>query len=262
MPIHSGIYSFHRELASAQYPPLVLIHGAGGSHLSWPSQVRRLNNHEVYALDLPGHGKSTGPGQQRISTYADEVVKWMGAIDLHRAFIVGHSMGGAIALTMARKQPALIAGLALIGTGARLPVDPEILENTTNPTTYPTAVRKIILGSFHPATSESMTTLVEKRLLQERGSVLHGDLKACEGFDLSQGLEAIRMPTLVICGGDDRMVPLRNSQVLVNKIPQAALEVIEDSGHMVMLEKPERVATTIQEFLRGKFGWTDEGSGP
>src|SRR5574341_24760 len=77
-------------------PPLILIHGAGSSHLDWPPELRRMKNYNVLALDLPGHGRSDEQGRTRIEDYAVAVLAFMDAFTLDRAVLVGHSMGGAI----------------------------------------------------------------------------------------------------------------------------------------------------------------------
>ena len=107
---------------------VVLIHGAGGNHLLWPAALRRLQGATVYALDLPGHGRSRGPGRELIGDYAADVAGFMEAAGIDRAVLMGHSMGGAIAQQVALEIPQRVGGLVLLGTGARLPVAPAILE--------------------------------------------------------------------------------------------------------------------------------------
>jgi pimeloyl-ACP methyl ester carboxylesterase len=114
MPLSAGLYYFHHEGGSAGKPPMVLLHGAGGDYLVWPPEIRRLPGIRVYALDLPGHGKSGGPGCQSVEDYARAVVGLMDAVGLWRAAFVGHSMGGAIALTLALDFPERTAGLGLV----------------------------------------------------------------------------------------------------------------------------------------------------
>ena len=100
-----------------ELPPSYLIHGAGGHHLYWPPQIRRLTGYRVYALDLPGHGRSGGSGQQTIDSYTTAVKDWLIEVNLHSAVFVGHSMGSAIALSLALNYPDHVLGLVLIGGG-------------------------------------------------------------------------------------------------------------------------------------------------
>ena len=123
---------------------LILIHGAGGDHLSWPTQLRRLSGYRVYTPDLPGHGKSKGHGLQRISAYGEVVLEWMRKLELPKVVLGGHSMGGAIALWMAINHPELIHGMVLMSTGARLPVNLSLIEELATQVGFPTAVDKIM----------------------------------------------------------------------------------------------------------------------
>ena len=140
MPTAAGIYYAQFDEGHKDQPPIILIHGAGSSHLIWPSEIRRLVGQRVLAVDLPGHGKSTGVGLQSISSNADQIVEFLAALGLYQAVFVGHSMGGAIALDLAIRHPNQVAGLGLISTGAYLGVDAGFLENLINPLTIPSAL--------------------------------------------------------------------------------------------------------------------------
>jgi pimeloyl-ACP methyl ester carboxylesterase len=249
MPNAASLYYYTSSNGNRSYPPLVLIHGAGGSHLYWPSEIRRLPNFRTLALDLPGHGKSTGHGLQTIAAYSDRIIEWMNAIKLHRAIFIGHSMGGAIALQLALNHPERTLGLGLIGTGAKLPVDPLILDNTLNPQTYPSAIATIVAKSFSPAADPHLVDLAQNRYEKTRRSVLHGDLLACNVFDRAANLPALKTPTLVVCGQHDELTPPRYSQFLADQIPNAVLRIIPDAGHMVMLEKPQEMAAILVKQL-------------
>lgn len=249
MPITTAIYYFTHNKAGADSPPVVLIHGAGGSHLHWPSEVRRLPGYRTYALDLPGHGKSTGRGLQSVAAYADAVLHWLEAVDLHRVVLVGHSMGGAIVQYLALHAKDQVLGLGLVGTGARLRVHPDILQNTLSEKTYRTAVNTIVQWAFSPQTPPQLVEIASRRMAETRPSVLHGDFVASDAFDIITQVGEIHQPTAVICGADDQLTPLRYSQFLADNIPNAQLEVIPAAGHMVMLEKPQEVAVVLSAFL-------------
>ncbi|RPI96142.1 MAG: alpha/beta fold hydrolase, partial [Chloroflexi bacterium] len=120
------LYYTQKKADSTVYPPLILLHGAGGSRLDWPGELRRLPGPRVIALDLPGHGRSTGIGFADTRLYADEVCALLDALHIERAIIAGHSMGGAIAQQIGINRPEHAAGLILIGTGSKLPIDPTL----------------------------------------------------------------------------------------------------------------------------------------
>ncbi len=230
-------------------PTVVLVHGAGGTSLHWPPQVRHLPGYRVCAVDLPGHGRSEGVGEQSIAAYARRLVDWANEMGLSKAVWVGHSMGGAIVQHLAIHYPERVLALGLVGTGARLPVNPLILEGTAQEDTFPATVETIVKWSFAPQTDERLRQLAAQRMAETRPTVLHGDFLACDRFDVREQIEAITCPTLVLCGAEDKMTPPRYAEYLAEHIPQAQLVIVPDAGHMVMLEQPEAVAEALRKFL-------------
>ncbi len=249
MPTAAGLYYFAHGTELDDEPPVILIHGAGGTYLHWPPEVRRLEGRRIYALDLPGHGKSDGVGKQSIEEYARAVVDFMKALKLRSAVLVGHSMGGAIALTLALKYRRRVLALGLIGTGARLRVAPAILESTSSPATFQTAVQMITDWAFGPETDPERKALAAQRMAETRPAVLHGDFLACDAFDVMDRLEKISIPTLILCGTEDKLTPPRYSEYLHEHIPSSRLVLVEGAGHMVMLERPYAVAEALQNLL-------------
>lgn len=251
MPLSCGVRYFASEPEDRLRPPALFIHGAGGHHLYWPSQVRHLPRQRILALDLPGHGHSAGRGYQTIEGYADAVTEFLQSIGLCTVALIGHSMGGAIALCMAHRFPERVLGLCLISTGARLRVAPDILRLTADAPRFGEAISLIVGMSFSPSTSVRLRDLAAERMRDTRPSVLHGDFLACDAFDATAWLERIAAPTTLICGEEDRMTPPWHSEFLRGKIPGAQLDIVPAAGHMVMLEQPERVAGDIDRFLNG-----------
>lgn len=249
MPVAAGLYYFAHHSHPGHRFSIVLLHGAGGSHLSWPPEIRRVVGYDIYAVDLPGHGKSDAHGEQTIMAYADQVLAWMQALNLYRVFLVGHSMGGAIAMSVAAAAPTRVAGLGLLGIGTPLEVPPDILENLSNPAMVPSALNKIKALSFSPDPNPRLVQLFVKRLAETRTSVLRGDFLACTRFDLASTFAQIKPPVLAIAGAQDQMVPLRYVQLLTKKIKNTELVVIPDAGHMLMLEKPDEVAVSLKTFF-------------
>jgi pimeloyl-ACP methyl ester carboxylesterase len=249
MPVSRGLYYSVSEGDNYARPPVVLIHGAGGHHLYWPPQVRRLQGQRMLALDLPGHGKSSGTGHQTIEAYASEVAQFIQSIGLSTAVLLGHSMGGAIALEMTSRNPKRVLGLGLLATGARLPVAPEILQAAANPATFLEAVALLGELSFAPQTSLALRRLGTARLRETRPSVLHGDLLACNAFDMTARLADMAVPTIILCGAEDNMTPPKYSAFLQARIHGASLNILPGAGHMVMLEQPDEVAAQTELFV-------------
>ncbi len=232
--------------------PIIFLHGAGGSHLIWGSQLRALGAiTRALALDLPGHGKSSGRGRDSIEASRDVVVAFLDALKLERAIVVGHSMGGAITQLLALSHPDRVAGIALVGTGARLRVLPAVLDGILND--FDHTARMLTEYSFAPAADTDLLEQSEMQLRACDPRVTHGDYAACNAFDVMERVAEIRAPTLVICGKQDRMTPPKYSEYLASKIPNARFVLIEGAGHNVMIEKPEAVNRALIEFAKPVF---------
>lgn len=249
MPYLSDLYYQAYQAADPSRKPLILIHGAGGDHLSWPTHLRRLSGYRVYAPDLPGHGKSRGHGLQRIPAYGEKILEWIQGLNLPKVVLAGHSMGGAIALWLAVNHPELMHGLVLMSTGATLPVNLSLIEELATQIGFPTAVDNIMRWSFSPKIEPALVENVKKHMLKMRPSVVAGDFRACDRFDIRNELDQVQVPSLVMVGDEDKMTPIRFSEELANSITGAELEVVKSSGHMIAIEQPEVVSKKVREFM-------------
>jgi pimeloyl-ACP methyl ester carboxylesterase len=239
-------FACHRS-PTLNAPHLILVHGAGGNHQLWGSTVRRLKAAHVYALDLPGHGRSGGVGRCSIPDYAVFVRGFMDALGLERAVIAGHSMGSATALQMALTDPQRVSGLVLVGSGARLRVLPAVLGGILS--NYESTVDLICESAYSSRAPRELVRQGQHQMLQVPAQTIHDDFAACNVFDVMQLLNQIRCPALVICGTDDRLTPPKYAAFLSERIAGAELELIDGAGHMVMTEKPELVARAIEAAL-------------
>ena len=228
-------------------PPLVLVHGAGGTHMHWPAELRRLAATTVYALDLPGHGQSPGAGCTTITDYAQTVIAWADALELPGFVLAGHSMGGAIAQTAALRQPERLAGLILVGTGARLFVSPAILDGLSRD--YAATARLIAEWAYKRQAAPAVIDAYVDAMLKIPVQVTHDDFIACNTFDLTAEVSQIQVPTLVIVGLEDRLTPPKLSRFLAQQMAAARLLEVAEAGHMVMLEQSAIVTGAVHEFL-------------
>jgi pimeloyl-ACP methyl ester carboxylesterase len=252
MPIAGELFYFASKQGVATKPAVVLIHGAGGDHLHWPYNIRRMGDYRVFAPDLPGHGKSEGIGEQTIDGYAKIIADWLIEIGIHRAVFVGHSMGGAIAQTLALDYPDLVRGVVLVSTGTKLGVNPDLLEKLSVPAAFPKAMELIVKWSFSKNADVKLIEQVKKSMLETRPTVVYGDFVACGAFDLDERVKKIKAPACVICGTEDKMTPVALSEGLAEQIPGSSLVTIEGAGHMVMIEESDEVAAVIRGFLEKK----------
>lgn len=230
-------------------PPVVLLHGAGGSHLSWPPQIRRLSGQRIFTLDLPGHGKSNGLGSQDIAEYSKAVVDFMKTLRIGPAVVVGFSMGSAVAISLALQYRRRVLGLALIGSGAKMRVAASTLELASNPTFFLPAVEAVIENSYSPNVAPRVKELAVEQMAETRPAVLYSDFLACDAFDAMQRVNKIRVPTLLITGSADRMMPPNRAEYLRDQIDGAQLHIVQGAGHMVMVEQPDEVAELLTGFL-------------
>jgi pimeloyl-ACP methyl ester carboxylesterase len=230
---------------------LVFIHGSGGNHSAWSHQYGRLHKkYNIVAINLPGHGRSGSLGEADVEGYYLWVKKLLDVLDLNGTVLVGHSLGAAIALRFAINYPQEIAGIVLVGGGMKMPVNPYFLELLkTNPAEVPVEVIDLICKySLAKENRPKFSAPLQKSISQSKVDVLYGDLSACNNLDLTQELDKISMPALVICGAEDKMAPPDCSRQLAASISGATLEIIEGAGHMVMLERPAEFNMSLDKF--------------
>ncbi len=158
-------------------------------------------------------------------------------------------MGGAIALDLTLNCPERVAALCLVASGACLRVAPVFLENAGNASTIPQVAEAMKEFAYSPHTDAKLKELASKRLIETRPAVLRGDFLACDVFDVRERLGEIRVPTLILVGSDDQMTPVAFSNYMAENIPGAQLWMIENAGHMLMLEKPRQVSQALSGFL-------------
>ena len=240
-------YTFHQDDPHTPPTPLVLIHGAGGNLYHWPPGLRRLPGHDVYALDLPGHGKSEGPGRDSIDGYVQVVHDWAQALDLPPFVIAGHSMGGAIAQTFAWRYPEMLKGMVLVATGARLRVHPDILDGIR---TDMNGVGTLLVNWAY---GQKATPEQKRQFLKQFNSVdqdvMYGDWAACNVFDIREQLPNIAISTLVVSGSMDVMTPEKYGRYMAEQLPNADFALIEGGGHMLMQEQPQLLINAICGFM-------------
>lgn len=225
----------------------LLIHGAGSTHRDWPAQLRRLPDTAVYALDLPGHGRSTAPTLPTIAAYAHTLLTAVSQLACPPPLLIGHSMGSAIALEMAlQADEGRIAGMVLIGAGAHLPVADALLNGLQHDFAATTAN---LARYFWPkGTPESIIARSRDNLRQNPPETVYADFRACQQFDIRPQLPQVRVPSLIIGSPTDKMTPFALSEYLAAHLPQAQLLSLPQAGHMMHLERGAEVATAVSQF--------------
>lgn len=248
MPVTSGLYySEHKSRPGSRV--VVLIHGAGSNHLVWPPLMRRMPGWHILALDLPGHGRSDPPGRRSIADYAASVLDFLAEMQAYRAALVGHSLGGAVALQLAHTHPQLVSGLGLVSTGARLPIPPALQQAQQAPHALPDALQAFQKLAFSPHTPHEVCARLMQPLQRVHPSVLLGDWHAAADFDLRAQLPLMDIPAWIAVGADDRLTPRASAAFLSARLPRAVLQVVPHAGHFLPLEQPAALSTGFSAFL-------------
>ena len=238
--------AIHRPSRPA--PSAIFIHGAGGTHQSFPASLRLIGSIQPILLDLPGHGASAGAGRQSITEYALDVVALMDSLAIDSAVFVGHSMGGAIALQIALDHSARVTALALIATGARLPVNPALIAGILANTDA--TVDNLSRWMWTRSAPADMVAQTAKIMRATPPAVTQGDLIACANFNVVQRLPNISTPTLILAADGDKMTPPRLSEELRSGIAESELKIVPRAGHMLQLEQPNVTAEALNQWLK------------
>ena len=243
--------------AGADGEVILLVHGYGGDRNSWLFLQEPLAaKYRVYALDLPGHGTSAKDvGDGTLGVLADAVTGVLDALGAGRAHLVGHSMGGAVALEVAARDPGRIASLTLIAPAG---FGPEINVGYLRGFADAQSRRELKPVVVQLFADESLVTrqLVDDLLAYKRldgvdqalhallGALLDGDAQRA---DSAESLAAIgrAVPVTVVWGRADQIIPAAQAE----SVPGAVRHVIDGAGHMPHMERPAEVQAAIEETL-------------
>lgn len=229
--------------------PIIFIHGVGGSSQYWYFQREYLKNSmKVVLIDLPGHGQSTGEGIKTIEEARDMVRDILLAKGIEKAHIAGHSMGGGIAMSFAVAYPELLKSIILICTGAKLRVLPAILDGVLKD--KEATVRMIMMDyAFSPKSPIKMRENGFKDMMKSSAQSIYQGFSACDRFSAIGSLDKIALPALIVGAKDDLLTPPSYSEYLHKEINGSELIIIENAGHMVMIEQPSALNRAIEGFI-------------
>jgi 3-oxoadipate enol-lactonase len=232
---------------------LVLIHGFPLDHSSWDALVPHLGQADVIMPDLRGFGQSGAPeGAYTIADMAADIAGLLDALNIEKAAIAGHSMGGYVALAFARAYPQRLAGLGLISTQA-LPDAPERKAGRYATAEQVAAQGVVVVADAMAAKLSANLRLVpaiRELILRQPAVGVIGALKAmAERPDLMELLSALKIPVLLVHGLADVLIPPERSREMKALIPQAVLTELPGVGHSPMLEWPVETARALKKIL-------------
>ena len=237
-------------------PPVVFVHGLGGSGNVWHGVMQAMEqHHNVVALDLRGHGRSDGRGKFAVEGWARDVEALIHHLELPAVTLVGHSLGTLIVQYLAQTQPDICDNLVLVGAISYF--QPATVESYRERATLVEAegmdpiADAWLAGAISPQTHASMpgTAGLLRELFVRNDPVMYA--KSCRALTKAPHVkrDEIGQPTLIVVGSHDRSTPLAMAEELHNDIPVSQVRVIPQAGHWVPVEQPDVLAAAILEFL-------------
>ncbi|QQK74452.1 alpha/beta hydrolase [Salicibibacter cibarius] len=258
--IDLGDYTIHYRI-EGNGPTLVLLHGMGNNSKSWKSQLDMLkHSFTVIAWDAPGYGLSSDP-KEEFQTFTDFAVvlkKFLDAMSLTRVYVLGHSMGAAIALELYNISPNAIKGL-ILADATRGAADITSFENkqkmnnrlyainTLPPNELAKQRAKHLLA---PNPSEKVLLNVENIMSEVRPPGYRSVIYSLANLDQTKLYLYVNIPTLIICGEKDKVTPVQVSKLINDSITESDLVIIPETGHLCYQEDPDSFNYHVMLFLQ------------
>lgn len=226
---------------------IAFIHGEGGSAALWSRQIAHFAaaGDSPVAIDLPGHGRSSGlDAPATVAAAAHVLARVLDAAGAPPALLVGHGAGGQVALATALARPGRVRGVVTIGTALRAEVPDEAVER----------LRDVVRGRigqqfdtpfFGPGADVAVMRELWGEMVKTDPRVRLGDLLAYRASDLATSLGALSCPVVVLQGEDDRLCPPGSGRALAAAIPGARFHLLPGAGHVAHLEQPDAVNAAI-----------------
>jgi pimeloyl-ACP methyl ester carboxylesterase len=256
--------------------PVILIHGVSNSIEDWLLNFKVLaEQHQVFALDLIGHGRTDKPlsASYRIPDLARFVIDFMDAANIKCAHVVGHSLGGAIALTMAMNSSSYVDKLVLVDSAGLAQDCAIILRLVSVPGLGELMGTLFMQGNLEKRMSmqrkfwpdpevvpdEMIQLKYAATLWQDISKTYFKTLRAGANvwgmkksvyMPIVQGLSSLANPVLVVWGEQDDLVPVSQTHILKDRVPHARVEIFENCKHDPMIVNPQRFNQLVLAFLQ------------
>lgn len=245
--------------------PVLLLHGQGAHANDWSLQIAALSKkYRVFFPDMRGHGGSSGPkGPYTMAMLAADMAGFCRSLSLPPCHVIGHSLGGAVALQLALDAPALVRSVSVVNSAVQVT---RSCVQVTRSWLVSQLIRLSIRTQGMPGFArlnfryhlpDSDQEPLRKRLLETMGSnSADGYLAsqaALDGWNVTQRLGEIRCPVLVVHSDKD-LIPIAGKKLIAEKVQRGRLIIIEKSRHLVLWDQPERLNAVLLEFLAQRDG--------
>ncbi len=249
----------------AARPPVVMLHGIGGGKAQWEPQLDLLSRHGWRALawDMPGYGESALPaGDYTFAELGTSLLRLLDALAIPRAILLGHSMGGMVALEAFAQAPARCAGLILACTSpafGRADGDwqRQFIGERLAPLDAGLGMPGMAARQVPRMMMETAPAEARERAQAIMGAVPEATyrlaLRCLVTFDRREALPAIAVPTLILAAAGDSQAPPPVMEKMAGRIAGAEFEILPGCGHLANLERPAAFGTTVLEFLERRF---------
>jgi pimeloyl-ACP methyl ester carboxylesterase len=256
------------EMGPESGKALLLVHGLSGSWQNWLENIPYFSrDHRVIALDLPGFGDSPMPDWEvSVEAYGRFVLDFCDALGVHRCTVVGNSMGGFIAAETAMQEPGRFEKLALVSAAgishARMRRQPAEVAARMGIATAPLTLRLVDRGMRRPGLRHALfaglfyaPNRLRRELLWEcfhHGNGRPGVLPAVRGlmgYDILDRLEDVEVPTLIVWGRNDHIVPANDAVGYGRRLRNSRTVIFDKTGHLPMAERPVRFNRVLETFL-------------
>lgn len=254
MPIVSinGVKLYYDEYGNGNIP-VVFIHGARTSADAWREFCSLMPaDYHCYALDLRGHGKSANIIEGNThSQWAEDIYRFSIELNLGKFVCVGASMGGGVSLQLCINHPEVLRGVVLIVplSAFRIPSTPEwreqLLTNWNNFDFFLSTFRTALAGKI---SEERLREHVKEAMLMKKEAVI-SEMDANEYFDVSEHLNDIKTPTLMVICGKDNIISPDAQWRSVKEIPGAKAVYFQDEGHLMLWENPRKLLKEVVSFI-------------
>lgn len=236
--------------------PIIFVHGTGMDHTVWTLPIRHFTRKkiEVIAIDLPGHGKNIDKPLDSIKKISQYIFDFLDSKSIAECSIVGHSMGSLVALEMASSKPKRIKKISMIGTAFPMQVGEALLESAKQNSQMAIDILTFMGYSYTSRLGGNkipgiwMTESTRRLMQKSKKGTIYRDLKACSEF--SDGLskaEKVEAKVQLILGSNDFLTPRTRAEDLIKHFNEPSVKEIENSGHSLMMEEPNRVLDYLQE---------------